>query len=443
MDLTPLILNGHVIDVLRSLPEESVQCVVTSPPYFNMRDYSACSCSVQKFMSDDHRLMGANREPGNGGNMDPNDPRCRKEPDPNCPICGGTGKIPGVNEQVWAGRPDCAHDWKLTSEYWDNRHASVIALGESDNHGSRKDARCHKESSTCLICSAWKGQLGLEATPYEFVSHLLLLADEVWRVLRDDGTFWLNIADSSAGSGKGPTGKNGIMSHTERQGFTDDHSFKGDGRIKAKDLCLIPERLLIGLQERGWYVRSKAAWCKPNPARSSAKDRLARAWEPVFQLNKSPDYFYNESGVRQPYSESTIREVGIAYRNESTKMYERQMAQDPSDVKRRIIKSLADRGGSMMPDVWWFAPSSYKGSHSATFPEPLPEICITASSRPGDIVLDPFAGSGTTLAVARRLGRKSIGIEISPEYVKQVNERTDQKHPTLDRFSDESFATTE
>jgi DNA modification methylase len=421
--LTPLILKGHVPDVLRSLPDRSVRCVVTSSPYWNMRDYSACSCSVQKFMSEDHRLMGANREPGNGGNMDPFDPRCRKEPDPNCQKCGGTGTIPGINDQVWGGRPDCAHEWKADSMYWDNRHASVIALGESDGHGSKKDARGKKEWATCSACGAWRGQYGMERTPYEFVEHTLMWCDEIYRVLQDDGTFWYNIADSAVGSGRGPTGKNGIMSHSERQGFTESPAWKGDGKLKAKDLALIPERVLIGLQGRGWYVRSKIAWCKPNPPRSSAKDRPGRSWEPIFQLTKSDRYLYNEEAVRQPYSESTRKEVGISYRNESTKMYERQKAQDPSDTKRRIIESLEERGGSMLPDAWWFPPSSYKGSHTATFPNELPKICILASSNPGDIVLDPFAGSGTTLEEARRNRRRSVGIEISSEYQRLIEGR--------------------
>jgi DNA modification methylase len=255
-------------------------------------------------------------------------------------------------------------------------------------------------------CGAWKGELGQEPTPGLFVSHVADVMGEVLRVLKSDGSLWLNTAS------------------TYSRGESDDWP--------EKELIPVPWMLGLEMHRRGWRIRADVQWWKVNPKRDSAKDRPARCHEYVTMFTKGPNAYYNEEGVRQPYSEATLKEIGISYRSESKKvmvegklcsMYERANAEDPSELKRRIINSLASRGGSMLPDVWYLATGNGEGRHVAVFPEQLPELCITAGSRPGDIVLDPFAGSGTTLQVARRLGRRSIGIELSQESVAYMGEK--------------------
>lgn len=440
--LTPLILRGHVLDVLRTLPDESVDCFVTSSPYWGARRYGACSCSIQRHAGTGFGEYRPNEAPGTHGGIDPSDPRCRRDPDPECPVCHGAGLIPGVGDQIWGGKRECDHHFTSRKFYTINGGARSkgenYAKAGPENARRIKDARWVTDAS-CETCGAWKGEYGSEPTPWLFIEHSLEWCAEAARVIKPTGSLWYNIGDSSIGSGRGPTGKNGLMNHSDRQKMWDSGSngpqFKGDGILKPKDLALIPERILIGLQEAGWTVRDKVIWAKPNPARSSAKDRLARSWEPVYRLTRGPDYYFDEEAGRQPYSLSTLREVDVAYRNQSTKMYERQKAQDPSDTKRRIIAKLRERGGSMLTDVWCFATASYRGNHTATFPETLPRLCILLTTKPGDIVCDPFAGTGTTLMEARRLGRRSIGIEISQESVAEIEKRTDQVHPTIDTFT--------
>ncbi len=428
-DIKPMFLVGNVVDQLRLIPDNVIQCVTTSSPYLWMRRYDACVCSIKKNVSTNHGLIGGNVNEGRGGQYDPNDPRCRKDPDPDCPYCLGSGHIKEVQPQIWGGNPICDHVWGDQIVVRPSAEG-IRSVPEGDHREGRKQsAETSDRGQFCERCGSWKGHLGSEPEPLLFVQHLVFdVCREIKRVLRPDGTLWFNIADSSVGSGKAGNNPEYQKRHTEYGKPSVEKSRFGLGGVipegyKAKQMALVPELLVLLMHQDGWYLRSRAVWCKPNPSRTSADDRLTRAWEPVYQFTKSDKYYYNEEAVRQPYSESTMKEVGIAYRNPSTKFYERQQAQDPSDAKRSIIETLERRGGSMLTDVWWFPPASYKGQHTATFPESLPELCISASSRPGDIVLDPFMGSGTTLVVARQLGRRSVGIDLNPLFVREAEER--------------------
>lgn len=343
----PLILQGHVLDGLKEIPDESIALVCTSTPYWRQRNYGT---PPQVWGGASHEHVWATRTPGD-----------RR------PEVGNSGFMRGEVKGYY---------------------------GESQEGG-------------CLCeCGAWKGELGQEPTPELFVSHVADVMGEVLRVLKTDGSLWLNTAS------------------TYSRGESDDWP--------EKELIPIPWMLGLEMHRRGWRIRADVQWWKVNPKRDSAKDRPARCHEYVTMFTKGPNAYYNEEGVRQPYSEATLKEIGISYRSESKKvmvegklcsMYERANAEDPSELKRRIINSLASRGGSMLPDVWYLATGNGEGRHVAVFPEQLPELCITAGSRPGDIVLDPFAGSGTTLQVARRLGRRSIGIELSQESVAYMGEK--------------------
>jgi DNA modification methylase len=309
---------GHVLDVLQRLEPETVQTVVTSPPYWGLRDY-------------------------------------------------------GLEPQLWGD---------------------------------------------------WKGSLGLEPTPDLYVQHIVAIFREVKRVLRSDGTLWLNMGDSYAREG-GKT--EGVPRHWD--GREDDpgglHNLKPlahEFGLKGKDLVGIPWRVVFALQADGWWLRSDIIWHKPNPMPESVTDRPTKAHEYMFLLSKSADYYYDADAIRESH---------VRLWDESNAG---SMSSGRFDLAHGEKRPRAERGyplpnplGRNKRSVWTIPTQPYKGAHFATFPEKLVEPCILAGSKKGDMVLDPFAGSGTTLAVAQRLGRRAIGIELNPNYVKLIQERCAQK----------------
>ena len=395
-DLAPRILRGHVLDVLRTLPENSIRCVVTSPPYWGQRSY-------------------------------------------------------GTEAQVWGGDPGHAHEWSETAP---RRPRTANDAGANSTFGPDPSANYEARGGQECACGAWKGELGCEPTPERFVADLVEAFREVRRVLTDDGTCWVNLGATYAthpagltGPARWATSTMGVRHHlgTEQSGAFD----KRAPGWKRKELVPIPWLFGLAMHEAGWWIRSDVQWWKLNGKHERVEDRPFRAHEYITMFTKTADPYYNEEALRQPYVPSTVREIGIAYRSESRKvtvegkeysLYDRADAQDPADLKRRIIKSLAERGGSMLPDVWFMVTGNGEGRHVAVFPETLPELCVTASTRPGDLVLDPFVGSGTTLRVARRLRRRSIGIELNPESVAFAQEKVARTQSTTLKAFEETAA---
>jgi site-specific DNA-methyltransferase (cytosine-N4-specific) len=434
--LTPLVLGGHVTDVLRAIPDEVVQSGITSPPYWGARSYVACTCSVAYQRKAEEKGSHPHRT---------NPPRTRliHPPDPSCPKCGGTGRLLSIQDPVWGGDPKCEHVWAKTPPRRHRKPDDASGELQRSNLGASYEAT---GGQMCEKCGGWRGMLGDEPTPQMFVDHLLEPLTEFRRVLRPDGVLWLNLGDSRtthpAGNAPERRWEGSWMVAKDRSGAEQAGAFdKRRSGIPEKNLAGVPWRVAFALQDRGWFLRSAVVWNKRNPGRNSSKDRPCDSHEYIFMLTKNPRYYYDDSAVRQPYAEETVREIAVAYRNVSTGLYERNKAQNPSDTKRRIIERLAQRGGSTLPDVWTFATSSYEGEHYATFPPELPRICIGASTRPGDLVMDFFAGSGTTLVVSREMGRRSIGIDINPEYVRQAIERAGEArtetvyHPAQTRLT--------
>lgn len=271
------------------------------------------------------------------------------------------------------------------------------------------------------------GQIGLEPTPDEFIAELVDVFRCVRDVLADDGTLWANIGDSYARSpkkgGSGPGGKNQAYgdSYTAAQSArldSTDYLVSGRGRaqtsmgdgVKHKDLLGIPWMLAFALRADGWYLRQDIIWHKPNPMPESVTDRCTKAHEYIFLLSKSPRYFFDAEAIKEPavwapskQSKEVEREPGY-YGGKGT---------DPSrnDKNFKAILEMRNRRS-----VWTVATKPYKGAHFATFPPALVEPCILAGSRPGDVVLDPFMGSGTTAAVAIQHGRQFIGCELNSDY---------------------------
>jgi DNA modification methylase len=321
--MTVRILEGDCRDLLRAMPDESVHCIVTSPPYFGLRDY-------------------------------------------------------GVD-----------------------------------------------------------GQMGLEANPDEFIAGMVAVFRECRRVLRDDGTLWLNVGDSYAGAPGGWQGKNGQRASRT---FTAriDHDKRGNG-CKSKDLIGVPWMLAFALRADGWFLRQDIIWAKPNPMPESVTDRCTKAHEYVFLLSKAARYFYDADAIREPLLESTEKRIAqnVARQagsdrvpgktNGPMKAVTRGMRNSDPDTfgltRGSTNQCCANQGGANKRSVWTIATQPFKEAHFATFPPALVEPCILAGCPSGGTVLDPFGGAGTTGLVADRLQRDAILIELNPEYAEIARRR--------------------
>ena len=268
------------------------------------------------------------------------------------------------------------------------------------------------------------GQIGLEATVAEYVNNMVDVFREVKRVLRDDGTLWLNLGDSYAGSGKGrnPDGTVHVSALIAKQG-TSAGTVMGNvpsglvpEGLKAKDLIGIPWRVAFALQADGWYLRQDIIWAKPNPMPESVKDRCTKSHEYLFLLTKSSKYYFDNQAIKEPsvsnVGNAKIRFGGNKYGDSTDPKYATKSGNvwEPSETRNKR-------------DVWNIPTKPFKGAHFAVMPEALVEPCILAGSGGGDTVLDPFTGSGTVGVVALREGRKFIGTELNPEYAAMAVER--------------------
>lgn len=261
-----------------------------------------------------------------------------------------------------------------------------------------------------------ESQIGLEETPELYVNRLVEVFHEVRRVLTDDGTLWLNLGDSYAGSMKG-LGADGKHYGGGKQ-ITNTGSVVGQLRpakaqeigLKSKDLVGIPWMVAFALRADGWYLRQDIIWAKPNPMPESVKDRCTKGHEYLFLLTKSSRYFFNVDAIKEPA-------VGGPAGNK-----ERKQRPTPNPA---LAGAIPWAGGELRQkrSVWTVIPQKYKAAHFATFPEKLVEPCLLAGSAKGDIVMDVFSGSGTVGVVAKRLGRRYVGLELNKDYVKIAKER--------------------
>lgn len=250
------------------------------------------------------------------------------------------------------------------------------------------------------------GQIGAEASVGEYVARMVELFRELRRVLADDGTLWLNLGDSyNAKPGQRKvTDKAGSKQQTKR-GSTGAPSIS-EGGVPAKGLLGIPWRVALALQDDGWILRSDIIWHKPNPMPESVTDRPTKAHEYLFLFAKSPHYYYDIDAIREPHEHPEVSHVSRA-------RPERGFP-GQADVARAGLHPL----GRNRRSVWEVSTVPFPGSHFAVYPPELIRPCIRAGSEPGDIVLDPFSGSGTTGAVATFEGRKYIGIDLNRDYLR-------------------------
>ena len=349
----PKLLSGDVREVLKKLEPESVQCVVTSPPYWGLRDYGTATWE--------------------GGDI------------------------------------NCDHTISMPTKWNDPKRGTKYTRPEVAGRGG--------DASACHLCGAKRvdSQLGLEKTPDEFVKSMVDVFREVKRVLRKDGTVWMNLGDTY---GK-QVGK-GFNTHEEDGSgnrVTEMQKKHGDIKVKtglpSKNLVGIPWRVALALQADGWILRSDIIWHKPNPMPESVKDRPTKSHEYIFLLTKSQKYYYDNEAIK----EKGVLPAGVKGAKGSAERFGTAL------VNSRPPEYKIYDGTRNKRTVWPIATKPYPEAHFATFPEEIPEICIKAGTKKGDIVLDPFVGSGTTCAVASRLGRNSIGIDLNEEYLKLARKR--------------------
>jgi DNA modification methylase len=339
-----LLLVGDVREKLKELPDNSINCCVTSPPYWGLRDY-------------------------------------------------GTATWVG-------GDPNCSHKR-------DSKFSPSCSTGQKLLEGAIGDGiykvQCHR-------CGAMRedSQLGLEPTVDEYVEHMVNIFREVHRVLRDDGTLWLNLGDTYNGAKVGNTNQNvGAKRHANK-------SFSKPlwNKLKPKDLIGIPWRVAFALQADGWYLRQDIIWAKPNPMPESVKDRCTKSHEYIFLLSKSEKYFFDNEAIKEPVKQDwgTRNRTNGKYHNQGTGL----------QPHTGLTKSYTTKNKR---DVWTVALRPFKGAHFATFPPDLITPCILAGCPKNGLVLDPFFGAGTTGLVAQKNNRAWVGIELNPKYAEMASKR--------------------
>lgn len=268
------------------------------------------------------------------------------------------------------------------------------------------------------------GQIGLEKTPAEYVAALVEVFEGVRDLLADDGVLWLNLGDSYATQGgRGEArmeelGRPSEGAKTEGRWRGATSGTKMPQGMKPKDLMGIPWRVAFALQEAGWYLRQDIIWHKPNPMPESVTDRCTKSHEYLFLLAKSERYFFDHVAIQEPETMKPQNRLTPRKANPDAKVH----------GMPEYRQQEGGTGGGMRNrrSVWSVNTAPYGGAHFATFPPALIEPCILAGSRPGDVVLDPFMGSGTTAQVAQALGRQWIGCELNTEYAPLQQARTAQ-----------------
>ena len=360
-EITNKVFLGDSREVLKEFPDKCIDTCITSPPYWGLRDY-------------------------------------------------GTSTWVG-------GDKDCSHrrDTKKSDKCITGHKNFDEMLGVGD--------AIYK--SECKRCGAKRvdSQIGLEDEVNDYIEQLVDVFGEVHRILKDDGTVWLNLGDSYSGS----TGKSGGVSKIQSVKRQLDTGSIGSLRpakvagLKRKDLIGIPWRAAFALQKYGWYLRQDIIWHKPNPMPEPTKDRCVKSHEYIFLLSKNPQYYFDADSIKEP---SVTPNTGTSWK---------QRKIDGEPMRHGLQGAAAVGAGNFKTyekrnkrSVWTVPTKPYAGAHFATFPPELITPCIKAGSREGGIVLDPFMGSGTIAEYSKKLGRLYTGVELNEEYHALINERTSQ-----------------
>ncbi len=458
------IITGDCLDVLKTLPNESIHCCVTSPPYWGLRDY-------------------------------------------------------GIPPSIWGGDPACEHEWgdeisvnatnHTTKARWNHTRNGRDELQPTEKRVSWLRTEV-KQGQFCQHCGAWAGAFGLEPTYQLYVEHSVEVFREVRRVMRPDATLWLNLGDSYCSGGRA-TWRSGASENKGQDVLNDMPRPAQPTDLKPKDLIGIPWRVAFALQADGWYLRQDIIWSKPNPMPESVTDRCTKAHEYLFLLSKSEQYYFDQEAILEPCSPNTharlSQDAQSEIGSERTRQARTIKMPDGWDTgpgahgsfhrdgreKGATRAAVARRGGgnrshrgaeayesgveehrtkgglvafsekqrklaaagsgiknndsmdaalAIMPtqrnkrSVWTVATQPFKEAHFATFPPALIEPCILAGCPKGGTVLDPFGGAGTTGLVADRLQRDAILIELNPVYAEMARQRIKADAPLLQGYKD-------
>jgi DNA modification methylase len=363
---------GNNLDLLKEIPDQSINCVVTSPPYWGLRDY-------------------------------------------------GTGDWEGGDE-------DCDHV------------ANPKATKKFGNEEFNKNCPSREMTKTkgyyadiCPKCGAVRNdnQLGQESTPQKFVENLVVLFREIHRVLRDDGTVWLNLGDSYAGSNGNGWKQTLAKTNSSNSGGKNEcfrTKYAMDSKLKPKNIVGIPWRVALALQEDGWILRQDIIWSKPNPMPESVRDRCTKSHEYIFLLAKSKKYYYDNEAIKEPLANPERKNFQAGARS-----FGKNKDRADNDLGERSKDFVFTNKNKR--SVWTVNTATYKEAHFAVYPKELIEPCVIAGCPEDGTVLDPFSGSGTTGIVAVNSGRKYIGIELNPEYAElSLNRIQDECPNTLTEF---------
>ena len=354
------LLCGNAIEVLKTLPEKSIQTCITSPPYYGLRDY-------------------------------------------------GTGKWVGGDE-------NCPH--YRTSKFSENTQTGHLAMGEQ---GEAIGDAIYK--TVCPLCGAIRidEQIGLEETPEQYVERLVEVFREVKRVLKDDGTLWLNLGDTYNGN------KQGNTEYIKRKELSDSQNFMKRiySGAKQKDLIGIPWMVAFALRADGWYLRNDIIWEKPNPMPAPVRDRCVCSHEYIFLLSKKSHYLFNWESIATPTSDISLKRAEYGWHGrglDDTGSYSGMPQMEAGELKGRMVHEVARKR-----DVWRVGVNTYKGAHFATYPIELITPCVLARSNVGDTILDPFNGSGTTGIASLVNDRKYIGIDLNQKYIDLAHKRINEE----------------
>jgi DNA modification methylase len=286
------------------------------------------------------------------------------------------------------------------------------------------------------------GQIGLEQTPEAYVAEMVGVFREVWRVLANDGVLWLNLGDSYAGGGNGGGGSYA----SERLGWSKKGVMGGHG-LKPKDLVGIPWRVAFALQADGWWLRQDIIWHKPNPMPESVTDRCTKSHEYLFLLTKSNRYYFDDLAIAEPATTKpgatwAERKAAGATAGNVIVGHETRNGTQRVVHGKGVTSNLTRQDGLRNKrSVWTINTKPFRGAHFAVMPEALVEPCVLASSRPDDLVLDPFTGSGTVAVVALRHNRNFVGVELNPEYAEIARNRVESSQPMFNNVTIENGVT--
>lgn len=353
-----VIIQGDCLKTLKSLEDKSVRCCITSPPYYGLRDY-------------------------------------------------GTGKWVG-------GDPNCNH-------YRDSKQSEFTATGHKHMQDCGQAIGDAIYKSVCPKCGAVRvdEQIGLEETPQEYINRLVDVFREIRRILKDDGTLWVNIGDTYAYQNS----CNHNFDYDKGSGSNNENISKRkfDDSIKHKDLIGIPWLFAFAMRDDGWYLRQDIIWAKTNPMPESVEDRCTKSHEYIFLFSKSSDYYFDFESIQ----EDSIEDVaGTKFGGNKYGGNGEQFVNKSAGIYSG--NEYVSNGKRRKRDVWFVGVNSYKGAHFATYPIELITPCVLAGSHKNDTILDPFSGSGTTGLVALANNRKYIGCELNESYIelsyKRLNE---------------------